>query len=66
MLFLVLLGYTNSGFVVDSWFLIADSEEKKSVAVVQLFPFEFRKKSESPAKLDVHVFKRLGYLMLSP
>ena len=63
---LVLLGYTHSGFGVDSWFLIADSEEKKSVAVVQLFRFEFQKKSESPAKLDVHLFKRLGYLMLSP
>lgn len=39
---LVLLGYnilipSNSGFGVDSWFLIADSEEKKSVSVVQLF-----------------------------
>lgn len=63
----VLLGFLLiPGFVVASWFLIADSEEKKSVAVVQLFPFEFRKKSESPAKLDVHLFKRLGYLMLSP
>ena len=41
---LVLLGYTHSGFGVDSWFLIADSEEKKSVAVVQLFRFEIQKK----------------------
>ena len=59
-----LLGYTTSGFVVDSWFLIADSEEKKSV--VQLFRFEFQKKSESPEKLDVQLFKQLGYLILSP